>query len=456
MGGAPPPRSGCARSFVLHFVPLCNTSGVIRPTFLVATASCGAENGAFAAALRVGRRGSDMRPRRTIRCRSGRCNRSCVPPRVSLRLVGLPPMDVEGVRQGTSKGLDPHDSRHRAAASLHRLGARRRRMRRVRRGGWRRRSGLAGPGLRAGLRRGGRAADRRAPRRRARRRRQAPAHGRPGRAAAATRERRARGERRWVDVGEGLRAVARRGGRCLGERPGGARADLGGRRGDEGRRGGRLGARALPRGRSRRDVHGPVPRRDRLRGRRRGRRERCGRRLRRHRDRGGVQAHGRPARRRRDARGRRPVHERGRRARRRQPRPLLRRPAAAARRRAAAGPGERRAARAGEVGAAVRQARPGDRRLRGRRRGHGGRHGDDRRARGPVPRSREAVLGRRDGAARRAAGRRVGRDGAARARRGGAVDAQLVRRRPRWRGGRRPGQAGDRARPLAGHLLLGR
>ncbi len=279
----------------------------------------------------------------------------------------LPPVDVEGVRQGTSKGLDPHDSRHRAAAHLRRRGTGRRRLRRIRRLRRRRRPGLARPGLRADLRRGRGAADRGAARGRARRRGQAPADRRPRREAAPADRRRARRERRWVDVGEGLRAVARRGRGRLGEQPRGARAELGGHRGDQGRRGGGDGARPLPRGRPGRDLHRALLRRRRLRGRRGAGRERRDRRLRRGRDRGRVQAHRGHARRRRRARRLGPLHEGGRRPRRGQPRPLLRGSAAGVRGGAQAGPGHRGAARAVQVGPPVRPARAGHRRVRGRR-----------------------------------------------------------------------------------------
>ena len=336
MGGAPPPRSGCARSFVLHFVPLCNTSVVIRPTFLVASrelrcrkwrvcsgvaggeawvdhASTTARSGADRAAATglASLRGSPYAWSafrrwtwkgfgKGLRRDSIRMTRAIALP--LLCIVSALAAAGCGESAGAGGDADPA-SLVPASAPVYAEAA-------VQPTGELRDDALAAAGKLL--------------------RTDDPA----GRLRQLVNDGLAENER-WVDVGEGLRAVARRGGRRLGERPGGARADLGGRRGDEGRRGGCLGARALPRGRSRRDVHGPIPRRDRLRGRRRGRRERRGRRLRRHRDGGRVQAHGRPARRRRDARGRGPVRERGRGTRRRQPRPLLRGPAAAARRRAA-------------------------------------------------------------------------------------------------------------------------
>ena len=306
--------------------------------------------------------------------------------------------------------------------------------------------------------RGRRPADGRAARGRARRRGQDPAHRRSRGEAARADRRGARRGRRWVDVGEGLRAVARRGGGRLGEQPRGRRSRAGAvDRRDQGRRRRGGGARPLPRGRSGRHVHATAPTtasttRSTPSGVANGviddfvviGTEDA---FKRTADSATTATSLADADRYKDAVGDLDDER---------PRPLLR--GSASRLFDAALKQDPAAAAQLEQFksfAPARQARADHRRVRGRRRRHGARHRADRRAGGPVPRSRGAVVrvGRPSCSpscpATRGARSRPG------ARRGGGVALNSFAGAIGGAAVAGAGQAGDRARPPAGHLLAG-
>ena len=219
VGGAPPPRSGCAWRVVPHFAPPCNTFVVICPTFLERWTDVRREIGVFPGVSGVGRGGATARvPADAVQP---------APVNGALRVSGPPPTLCRPFRrrmwEGTGQGLR-RDSiacsappRSRSSASRWRPSPRPAASRRHPRAVTptrRRSSRRARPCTHSRSCSRGRAA-----RRRARRRRQALPHRRSRRLDAAEDRRGARRGGRRPDVGEGLRAVARRGGRRLGHRP---------------------------------------------------------------------------------------------------------------------------------------------------------------------------------------------------------------------------------------------
>ena len=106
VGGAPPPRSGCANGVLPHFVPLCNTIVVIRPTFLERWTDVRPESRPFQAFPRWERRPRGQRhAARMAAPIAGATTLASVrgPPYAS---KPVPPPVVGWAETGTQKGFD--------------------------------------------------------------------------------------------------------------------------------------------------------------------------------------------------------------------------------------------------------------------------------------------------------------------------------------------------------------
>ena len=405
MGGAPPPRSGCAYWVVSHFPPRCNTFGIFRPTFVFRRAVFGPEEArvqGFGGGARTARDGSPphdlvqrrgmngvlrpLGPRPTLwrafrrwmwegltegtrpACSAPPCSPSSAPSRRS------PPRGAAAARPAAATPIRPRWCRPGVPVYIEAS---------VRPEGELREDALAAAGKLLST--------------------PDPA----GRLRELLDEQLAE-EASGRELGARPGAVARREGRRVGV---GARSAGADRRGDHREHGCRRrasGDRAARRRPAAARASRARTRRSRTRSTTTGTAVGVvddwvvtGTETR-------LQAHGRRARG-RSPRRRRALHAGRRRARGGSARPLLRRSARAAGRRAQAEPVRDRPARPVQVVLPGRQARPDHRCVHRRRRGHGVRHRALRPARGADAPARRAGGRRRDRAAREPPGRRLGR-----------------------------------------------